>query len=681
MNIYKISGKVIFTLLIIAFSYGNSYAQHLFSVSYDDLSQENTNLIKTEATRFDVSASTMSMTTNRDNQDVYSFSLSSVQNTKIVILNEETGKSVVITPTDDAPAQFELPPFFIEELRQAALGNAAQYLVVETDTDFSVKKAASISVASQEVFIPRYFYGTKENVKEALPKDRQIVHIFKEKPILIPAFPDNPQNLRYVAQLEEEMSYYVYMYQLPDGAFVIYDEHFNPSADVTRVANTNANASLNLQFNLSGNTTGQAHTATLHALNLWSEQLAGTVPVDINVTFASMGAGILGGSYRTPSYLINGIFYPSPLANQLLGYNFSTQRDIRIEMSSNFSFYFGLDGNTSGYDYVTIMLHEVTHGLGFFPLCGSNGAYTYTTSTGGSSNTSYPSIYDYQLFQGATGNTCLTDLTQTQRASLVISGNLYAGRPGSHLLVANGGVRVKMYAPNPWRAGSSVSHWDNNPGFVNFMQYSYQYPLHTFNARKIGMMLDMGWKIPISCVSIFANQPPITTNETVIGCNNLEVQNVTIASGASVTMTAGETIIFKPGFYVEEGANFIAQIVPYDNFASYQSAGTMQMPEQLVNTLFMAKRAEVEFETEEMTKENPVFYPNPTRGIVYVETRSEDLLQTISVFSANGQMMQQHNNLNAASGEIDLSEFNDGMYIIRLKAGDKDYFNKIILQK
>ncbi|ASB48229.1 hypothetical protein [Alkalitalea saponilacus] len=191
-------------------------------------------------------------------------------------------------------------------------------------------------------------------MKEALPKDRKIIHVFKEKPILIPAFPDDPECLRLVALLEEEMSYYVYMYQLPDGTLTIYDENFNPSLANNEVK-TSLNTISNLQFSLSGNTTGQAQTATLHALNLWSEQLFGNVPVDINVRLISMGTYVLGSSYRTPSHLIDGVFYPSPLANQKLGYNFSTQRDIRIEMNSDFTWYFGLDGNTSGYDWVTIM--------------------------------------------------------------------------------------------------------------------------------------------------------------------------------------------------------------------------------------------------------------------------------------------------------------------------------------
>ncbi len=306
----------------------------------------------------------------------------------------------------------------------------------------------------------------------------------------------------------------------------------------------------NLLFSLSGNTTGQAQTATLHALNLWSEQLFGNVPVDINIELIPMGANVLGASYRTPSHLIDGTYYPSPLANQLLGYNFSSQRDILIEMNSNYPWYFGLDGNTTGYDWVTIMLHEVTHGLGFFPLVGSNGAYIYTTSSGSSSSTSYPGIYDRQLYQGATGNTCLTDLNQSQRAALVISSNLFAGKPGSHLLAANGGTRVKMYAPNPWRPGSSVSHWDwSVTYFPNFMRHAYASPLHTFNTRKIGIMRDMGWE---TC--------DITISGPISGPQQL---CSTVATYTLNNLPAVDSIIWEHGTFltIESGQNTNSSLI------------------------------------------------------------------------------------------------------------------------
>jgi hypothetical protein len=208
MNIYQflsnLKGRFILILLIVTFSYSNSYGQHLFSVNYGDLSRDNANLIRTEVARISASISTISMTKNRNNKDVCSFSLSSIQNTKIIILNEETGNSVEITPVDGT-TQFELSPFFVEELKQAALGDADRYLIVEADNDFLVRNVASVSVANQKAFIPRYFYGPKENVKEALPKDRRIIHVFKEKPILISQFIDLLQQTQSFSLKENEL--------------------------------------------------------------------------------------------------------------------------------------------------------------------------------------------------------------------------------------------------------------------------------------------------------------------------------------------------------------------------------------------------------------------------------------------------------------------------------------------
>jgi hypothetical protein len=78
------------------------------------------------------------------------------------------------------------------------------------------------------VYVPRYFYGEKENVKEALPKERQITSISKSKPQLISAFPDDPEVQQRIALLEEARSYYVYVFKLPDGTKCTSSEIFNP---------------------------------------------------------------------------------------------------------------------------------------------------------------------------------------------------------------------------------------------------------------------------------------------------------------------------------------------------------------------------------------------------------------------------------------------------------------------
>lgn len=479
-------------IAIISFTF-TANAQHLFAVSQNNLSKKNVTQLETQISKSEIS--TLSLMRNNENKDVYPVALSSAQNTKIIILNEQTGDHVVITPVEESLTEFQLSPFFIEEMKQATLGDANRYVVMETGSDLTVRNISAVDISNEAVYIPRYFYGNKGDVKEALPKDRQIIHIFKEKPKYIPAFPDDPENLRYVSQLEEEMSYYVYMYQLPDESLCIYDEHFNP---VNNENYSKVGRAGNLQFVLTGELTVQERTATEYALELWSTQLAGTIPVDISVSFVPLETGVLGATYRMQSFLDNTTYtyYPPPLLNQLKDYDQSTGKDIKIEMNSNYSsnYYFGVDGLPgSKTDWVTVLLHEATHGLGFAPLCGQDGRYFYITSPEGSygTYTNYPGIYDRQLFQGLTGP-CLTDLTQSERVALFVSDNLFAGAPGSNLVAANGS-RVKVYAPTSYQAGSSTSHWAQSVTFPTFMKYVYSGVRHAFNDRKIGILVDMGW--------------------------------------------------------------------------------------------------------------------------------------------------------------------------------------------
>jgi len=574
----KISGRFIPTLIILLFGCSSLYAQHVFSVSYDNLSRDNADKIRTEiTTRSDVSVSAMSITRNRNDRDVYVFALSSVSDSRIVILNEENGRSVVITPVEGAPAQFELPPFFIEELRQAALGDAERFLVVETGTDFSVRSAASVSATSRDVFLPRYFYGQGEDAIEFLPKDRKIIHIFKERPRLISAS-DDPEHLRLLAELEDEMSYFVYMYQLSDGALIIFDEHFIPAAEQNQISATTTTTTStggNLQFDLLG-LTGQgeeeARTATRHALSIWSARLAGTVPVRVNVTFQNNWYmdGVIAKSYPQPHFLFPGgdTWYNSALGRQL-GNHSHNLYDIRIAMNSDVSWHYPVAGTipNNHYDWITVMLHEVTHGLGFSSLIFYNtlqrnpqypqhhGRFVYATSTGGYEFSDFPGAFDRQLFNSAGAN--LPNLSPFNRTLAVKSNNLFAGRPNSHLLAANGGTRVRMFAPNPFQPGSSVSHWDCSVTFPTFMKHdiSTGFRQHIIDPREIAIMRDMGWIVPISLSGpdfVCASPSTFTVSDvpngaTVVWTSSAGLSNPNPGSGTStsVSRTIGSTSLHE----------------------------------------------------------------------------------------------------------------------------------------
>jgi hypothetical protein len=205
------------TLLVIAIlwlslSPVTLHAQQLFAMSQNGLSKEKVVQLQSEIKNQKSKIFPLSLTKNNENKNVYPIKLSSGKNTQIIILNEQTGNHVVIIPVKEFYTELQLSPFFIEELKQGVLGEAERYIIVETQCiaslqpDYSITSVSSVSVSNGEVYLPRYFYGIKENVQEALPQNRQVIAVLKAKPQFIPAFPDDLELKSRLAQLEEEMS-------------------------------------------------------------------------------------------------------------------------------------------------------------------------------------------------------------------------------------------------------------------------------------------------------------------------------------------------------------------------------------------------------------------------------------------------------------------------------------------
>ena len=86
----------VITMLMITFGSKELKSEHLFYINQNDLSQQKVTQVKRQVANKNISE--VSLMRNKENKEIYSVSLSSVQNTKIIILNEQTGKNVVITP-------------------------------------------------------------------------------------------------------------------------------------------------------------------------------------------------------------------------------------------------------------------------------------------------------------------------------------------------------------------------------------------------------------------------------------------------------------------------------------------------------------------------------------------------------------------------------------------------------
>jgi PA domain-containing protein len=141
-----------------------------------------------------------------------------------------------------------------------------------------------------------------------------------------------------------------------------------------------------------GTTLGQQRLIALeHAAAIWGARLESSVPIRVYTQFAPLGTGIVGSAspgwiYRDfPNAPLPGVFYPSALANKFAGVDVDTTPgefgdDMAVTLSTEFDFYLGLDNDAGPrIDLVTILLHEVGHGLGVVSWAGiSDGRDAYS---------------------------------------------------------------------------------------------------------------------------------------------------------------------------------------------------------------------------------------------------------------------------------------------------------------
>lgn len=186
-----------------------------------------------------------------------------------------------------------------------------------------------------------------------------------------------------------------------------------------------------------GTTLGQQRLiAFTHAANIWGSKLTSTVPIRIHAVFdplpCTANSGVLGsaGAWDVfadfPGALKANTWYPAALANKLSGTDQSSAGDPHIGATFNSrlglaadclpgaGFYLGLDGNFgAGTDFVTVLLHEMGHGLGF---------QTFTDEANGAYYAGTPSIWDHYLLDNQLERPWV-DMTPPQRAASAISGN------------------------------------------------------------------------------------------------------------------------------------------------------------------------------------------------------------------------------------------------------------------
>lgn len=263
----------------------------------------------------------------------------------------------------------------------------------------------------------------------------------------------------------------------------------------------------------------EAITAFNYAANIWSNYLISDVPIKIVAHMQPLLPGQLGitfpnGELNYAGAPISDVWYASCLANAISGTDLNGDfADIEIYFSSLANWYYGLDENPgpTQYDFVSAVLHEICHGLGFLSLSnksGTTGSFglidasafaPLTTTFAWPALDTMPSVFDVYL-ENAVG-TVLTSFTNpsTELGTEIISNQIFFN--SLEIIIETGGTKPKIYAPGAFTLGSSLSHWDEDTYPVGndneFMtpQAASGHAGHQPGILTLTVLEEIGWEI------------------------------------------------------------------------------------------------------------------------------------------------------------------------------------------
>jgi hypothetical protein len=303
-------------------------------------------------------------------------------------------------------------------------------------------------------------------------------------------------------------------------------------------------------------------------VDIWAHIIESPVPINVIAEYKVLGENTLGSASPASLNTINGVpgidpnsWYPAALYEKLLGQDrgeFGGSNDINANFNSNFDFYFGVDGNppSNKHDFVSVVLHELGHGLGFVGfgrVDGLNGAIRSNTR---------PLVYDNFIVNS--NNISILSLPDPSPELLTAftSNNLFSNSPTA--ITQNGNVSPKIYAPSEFNSGSSYSHWDEfvfpggNTNSLMTPRIARGEANHNPGEVTLGFFKDMGWSIcstlsieeinPTSTITAWPNPftDQITLNFKNLNSTKLNVKLIDIK---------GSVIFSKPLNY--DGRNSI----------------------------------------------------------------------------------------------------------------------------
>jgi Fibronectin type III domain len=267
------------------------------------------------------------------------------------------------------------------------------------------------------------------------------------------------------------------------------------------------------------------------AIDIWSANFQSSVPITLEATWGRSSSWGVLGSARPGNYYSGfegapdaSLWYPSALANALAKKDLdkvSSEMIIQVNSTASWNQRGDSTPTSREYDLESVMIHELAHGLGFL------------------SNSTYDSYFSFGSIDDPTPFDAYTQMPDGTRLADLASPSLELGSALQNDLVwggpiavkANGDVKPKLFTPNPYEGGSSVSHLDektfSKSGFNSVMTPNLD----------AGEVFDGPGPLLLAMMEDMRNKPPVGI-ATVIPQTPRNVRAIVSDSSAIVTFDA-----------------------------------------------------------------------------------------------------------------------------------------------
>lgn len=308
--------------------------------------------------------------------------------------------------------------------------------------------------------------------------------------------------------------------------------------DVLRQKRTSQAATSQIEVTYLNNCSGgawpeDAKTAFEYAADIWEAHLNTPVPIRIEATWAPLDEGILGGTSPTiveTTSSASGDLFPNTLytianASAITGTDLVTELDTDFDMTMDINcefedWYMGTDANPPAgmYDFVTVFLHEIGHGIGFTGSMIGNA--TTRIADWGYGQSDFSMVYDKYTLDEEFHQVINTDI-YPRRSELLYDaltgqlGGIYFSGHQAEFAFEN--MRVQLHSPNPFVQGQSYSHlnqqvYGNSPDALMRPFLDAEFAVHSPGPIFCGLLNDFNWPLGQACLDLlpdegFLNRP------------------------------------------------------------------------------------------------------------------------------------------------------------------------------